>query len=402
MKNRNPFFLKSYFLVALIAIALASFLYIQDIIFKLEETSVMQTRIFARFSSNLGDDANIDEIIFEEIIKKIRFPVIVTDTTGMPVAWRNIGKYDKYFQRDLTEDDMLEMDKIVHQLDRENQPVEIKFNDRILAVVHYGEDSLYKRLQFAPFFQLLVAALFLIIGVYGYMLYRRSEENFIWAGMAKETAHQIGTPLSSLYGWLEIMKTENIDSKLINGLEEDAKRLDVIATRFNKIGSPLAIELVNVNEMMQDTIDYFSKRVPSRGTKRITFEYKPTPGCFVPCDRELLKWSFENLIRNSIDALRGREDGRIDITTEILKHQIKITVKDNGRGIEKKNMEYIFNAGFSTKEHGWGIGLPLTKKIIEEFHKGKLYLEYTMKDQGTMFSILLPRGQKDETENTVD
>ena len=381
----------------MIAVALASFLYIQDVIFKIEETSVMQTRIFARFSSNLGDDSNIDEIIFEEIIKKIRFPVIVTDSAGAPVAWRNIGKYDKYFMRDLTESDLLEMDKILNRLDRENQPVEIKYNDRVLAVVHYGEDSLYKRLQFAPFFQLIVAAIFLIIGVYGYMLYRRSEENYIWAGMAKETAHQIGTPLSSLYGWLEIMKTENVDEKLITGLEEDAKRLEVIATRFNKIGSPLTIEMVDVNETMLNTIDYFRRRVPSKGKRRIEFEFIPCGQCYVPCDRELLKWSFENLIRNSIDALRGIDDGKIKIATEILKNQVKVTVQDNGRGIEKKNMEYIFNAGFSTKEHGLVIGLPLTKKIIEEFHKGKLYLEYTMKDEGTTFSILLPKGEKRET-----
>ncbi len=393
MNKKNPFFLKSYFIVAMLIIALASFLYIQDIIFKLEETSVMQTRIFARFTSNLANEGNIDEIIFEEIIKKIRFPIIVTDTMNNPISWRNIGKYDELFHQDLTDKDLIEIKKIMNKLDRENQPIEIKYQNKTLVVVHYGMDALYKRLQFAPFFQLLVTTVFLILGIYAYMLYRKSQENFIWAGMAKETAHQIGTPLSSLYGWIEIMKNKKLDNKIVSGIEEDAERLNIIATRFNKIGSPLTIELVNISKEIENIINYFKRRVPQRGKKKIEFKFKSSD-ISIPVDKELFKWSIENMIRNSIDALKGIENGIIEIIIEQEKHNIKIKICDNGKGIEKKNVDQIFSAGFSTKTHGWGIGLPLTKKIVEEFHKGKLYLDYTLKDKGTCFVILLPEKRK--------
>ncbi|MDY6786861.1 MAG: HAMP domain-containing sensor histidine kinase [candidate division WOR-3 bacterium] len=402
MRNKSPFFLKTYFLVALITVAVASFLYVQDIIFKLEETSVMQTRIFARFSSNLTSDKDIDRIIFEEIIQKIRFPVVVTDPEGNPVSWRNIGKLDELFADDLTKEDIIELNRIIDRLDRENEPLDITYNDKILAKVHYGQDSLYKRIQFAPFFQMIVSVLFLVIGIYGYMLYRKSNENFIWAGLAKETAHQIGTPLSSLNGWLEILKKKDVDSEILSGIDSDIYRLNIIASRFNKIGSPLTLELVDINEQIEGVIDYFRKRAPSRGSRKVEFQFKKCDECLVPADRELLKWSLENLIKNSIDALKDRENGRIDISTLKKKNRAFITITDNGKGIERKDAERIFSAGFSTKEHGWGIGLPLTKKIIEEFHQGKLKLDYTMKSRGTSFLIELPLRSIDENKDSLD
>ena len=377
----------------MITVALASFLYVQDIIFKLEENAKSQTRIFARFSSDLTETGNADEIIFEEVISKISFPIIVTDENNMPVAWRNVGKFDQIFPGNLSDEDKIEMDRIISKLDRENTPIEIKYQNKILGIVHYGEDALYKRIQFAPFFQLIVSVIFLVLGIYGYVMYRKSTENYIWGGMAKETAHQIGTPLSSLFGWIEILKSENIDSKLVDGINEDAQRLNVIAKRFNKIGSPLTIELINLDEIVSEVINYFRKRVPSLSRNKIDIIYINSEQCNVTGDRELIKWSFENLIKNSIDALKNSENGRIEVVTERKGRFVETRISDNGRGIERKHIDSIFNAGFTTKSRGWGIGLPLTKKIIEEFHKGRLKLDYTEKNMGTSFIIKLPSGE---------
>ncbi len=402
MRGKNPLFLKTYFLFAMIIIAIASFLYVQDIIFKLEENAKSQTRIFARFSSNLTEESNTDDIIFEEVISKISFPIIVTDIDLKPVAWRNIGRLDDCFSTDLKEADLIEMDKIINRLDRENKPIEIRYQNKILGIVHYGEDSLYKRIQFAPFFQLIVSVIFLVLGIYGYVMYRKSHENFIWGGMAKETAHQIGTPLSSVFGWIELLKNEKVDQRIIKGLEEDAERLNVISKRFNKIGSPLTIELVNIDEIINEVIDYFRKRVPSISKKKIIFEYNSCDKCYVPVDKELLKWSLENLIKNSIDALKNTKDGKIKVNAERKNVYVEIHISDNGKGIEKKHIDRIFNAGFSTKNRGWGIGLPLTKKIIEEFHKGKLKLDYTEQYKGTCFILTLPLGENNEIKNPMD
>lgn len=406
MARKNPFFLKIYFLVALLAIALASFLYVQDIIFKLEGTSMMQSRIFARFSTAVSDEdesGGTEKIIFDEIISKISFPVIVADSSGLPLSWRNIGSYDTLFSDMLTREDTIEISRIMSRLDSENKPIEIKYNDRVFAVVHYGQDALYKRLQFAPFFQIIVTSIFLLIGIYGFLLYRKSEENIIWAGMAKETAHQIGTPLSSLSGWMEILRQKKHDPAVISGLEEDIERLNMISSRFNKIGSPLSIEMINVNEEVNYIIDYFKKRTPKSGEYKISFKYSHPDNCSVPADRELFRWAVENIIKNAIDALRNKSGGIIEISSAESGGRMVLKISDNGEGIDKKNIDKVFSAGFSTKEHGWGIGLALAKKIIEEFHGGKLYLEYTMKDSGTTLVINLPLSKrKNEAKNFMD
>ena len=406
MNKKNPFFLKSYFLVALLAISLASFLYVQDIIFKLEETSLMQSRIFARFTSDIfkKDGQKLtDEIIFEEIIQNIKFPIIVTDSLGNPVAWRNLGYLDTVFSVEGNPKYQADIRRQINRLDNENKPVEIKYNENVFAVVHMGVDPLYKRLQFAPFFQIIISSLFVLVGIYGFLFYKKSEENIIWAGMAKETAHQIGTPLTSLKAWVQILKDRNIDSRIVNGLNEDSLRLEIIANRFNKIGSPLTIELVDLNREIEEIIKYFKVRTPHSDAHNIDFTFKSNRNLFIPIDKDMFRWAIENLVKNSIDTLKDKKNGEITIETIFDQNKAVIKISDNGTGIEKKNLEKIFEVGFSTKKYGWGIGLPLTKKIIEEFHKGKLVLEYTMAKQGTRFVITLPANNSlNEKENSLD
>ncbi|MDD3803272.1 MAG: HAMP domain-containing sensor histidine kinase [bacterium] len=393
MNKKNPFFLKSYFLVALLAVSLASFLYIQDIIFKLEETSLMQSRIFARFTSEVftkNGQKLTDEIIFEEIIQNIKFPIIVTDSLENPVAWRNLGYLDTVFSLEGNPSYQADIRRIIGRLDSENKPIELKYNENVFAIVHTGVDPLYKRLQFAPFFQIIVSAVFVLVGIYGFLFFKKSEENIIWAGMAKETAHQIGTPLTSLKAWVQILKDRKVDEKIVNGINEDSVRLEIIANRFNKIGSPLTIELADVNREISEIIKYFESRAPHSTKQSVSFVFDGNGELLVPVDKDLFKWSIENLVKNSMDALTGIKSGEIRIETKLEQSRALIRVSDNGTGIEKKNLEKIFEVGFSTKNYGWGIGLPLSKKIIEEFHRGKLVLEYTMTGKGTRFAVTLP------------
>lgn len=399
--NKNPFFFKTYFFVALIVVSLASFLFIQDIIFKLEEKSLIQSRIFAKFTTGISEDqSNAEQIIFEEIIKNISFPIVITDTTGYPLSWRNVGYLDTVFEIESNPKYLSDLQKIVEKLDGEKRPIELVYNSKVLAVIHMGEDPLYKKLQFSPFFQVIVSTIFLLIGIYAFLLYRKSEDNIIWAGMAKETAHQIGTPLTSLKTWIYMLdEKKNVEKNILEGIKEDCSRLETVSNRFNKIGSNPVFELTSLNETIEEIASYFKKRVPQEGKNIVSIETSLDTDEQIPVDRELFKWALENMIKNSIDALKNSTEGKIKIETKNEKNRILIRIKDNGIGIERKNIEKIFNIGFTTKKFGWGLGLPLSKKIIEDFHKGKLILERTVVNDGTTFLIIL---DKDEKKNFMD
>ncbi|HAF07350.1 MAG: HAMP domain-containing sensor histidine kinase [bacterium] len=399
--NKNPFFFKTYFFVALIVVSLASFLFIQDIVFKLEEKSLIQSRIFAKFTTGIFENqSNAEEIIFEEIIKNISFPIVITDTTGYPISWRNVGYLDTVFEIEKNPKYLSDLKKIVQKLDGEKKPIELVYDSKVLAIIHMGEDPLYKKLQFAPFFQVIVSTVFLLIGIYAFLLYRKSEDNIIWAGMAKETAHQIGTPLTSLKTWIYMLdEKKNFDKNIIEGIKEDCLRLETVSNRFNKIGSSPVFELTSLNETIKEIASYFAKRVPQEGKNTVSIEISLDKDEHIPIDMELFKWAIENIIKNSIDALKNSNEGKIKIETKNEKNRILIRIIDNGIGIERKNIEKIFNIGFTTKKFGWGLGLPLSKKIIEDFHKGKLILERTVFNDGTTFLIIL---DKDEKKNFMD
>ncbi|MEO0288053.1 MAG: HAMP domain-containing sensor histidine kinase [candidate division WOR-3 bacterium] len=400
--NKNPFFFKSYFFVALIVVSLASFLFIQDIVFKLEEKSLIQSRIFARYAMGITEDqsSKSEEIIFEEIIKNISFPIVLTDTSGYPISWRNVGYLDTVFEIEDNPKYLADLKKIIEKLDSEKRPLKLVYNSKVLAIIHMGEDPLYKKLQFAPFFQVIVSSIFLLIGIYAFLLYRKSEDNIIWAGMAKETAHQIGTPLTSLKTWIYMLKEkQTIDKFIVEGIEEDCSRLETVSNRFNKIGSNPIFEMTSLKEIIDDVSSYFKKRVPTTGKNKISIETELDKDEQILVDRELFKWALENLIKNSIDSLKNITDGKIKIETKNENNRILIRISDNGVGIERKNIENIFKIGFTTKKFGWGLGLPLAKKIIEDFHKGKLMLERTVVNDGTTFLIIL---DKDEKKNFMD
>jgi signal transduction histidine kinase len=248
--------------------------------------------------------------------------------------------------------------------------------------LYYGDSSLLNKLKYYPIALILIIVLF---GGVVYNFYRSTKmatQNKLWAGMAKETAHQIGTPLSSLIGWLEIMKADNVDETTIAEIEKDINRLQTITDRFSKIGSEPVLERLNIIEETEQSFDYLK----SRFSKQVEFSFKaPKKPIMVSLNPALHSWTVENLVKNAIDAMKGK--GKISVVIENDNNLVKILVTDTGSGIPKKQFNSIFEPGFTTKKRGWGLGLSLTKRIVEEYHKGKIKVLQSEIGKGTTMQV---------------
>lgn len=274
------------------------------------------------------------------------------------------------------------LNQFLEQLKKENTPIVIEYNAGKFWYLYYGDSSLLNKLKYYPIALILIIILFTAL-VYNY--YRSTKvatQNKLWAGMAKETAHQIGTPLSSLIGWLEILKIENVEEKTIKEIEKDITRLQTIADRFSKVGSePILEKLDLVSETIQ-SFDYLK----SRFSKQIEFSFSaPTKTILVNLNPILHSWTIENLVKNAIDAMKGR--GKLSLTIIDDEKEVKILVTDSGKGIPKNQYKKVFEPGFTTKKRGWGLGLSLTKRIVEEYHKGKIRVQNSEVDKGTTMLI---------------
>ncbi|MGB6031289.1 MAG: HAMP domain-containing sensor histidine kinase, partial [Bacteroidota bacterium] len=282
--------------------------------------------------------------------------------------------------------------ELLEWMDSQNQPIMITANDTlVLNYVHYGESALIQQLRWLPFIELSIAGVFLVIAYIGFGYIRRSEQSNIWVGMAKETAHQLGTPLSSLMGWLERLKSHTQGSSVLvetaEEMEHDIERLNKVAARFSKIGSKPDLKTENVTEIIQGVMSYVGRRLPKSGRK-VDLVIR-TPGDFSALvNRELFEWVIENLTKNALDAME-RSDGKITYSVAQLGTRTTIDVADTGRGIDPKYHKEIFRPGYSTKKRGWGLGLSLSKRIIEDYHKGRLYVKQSALGQGTTFRIRL-------------
>ncbi len=268
--------------------------------------------------------------------------------------------------------------------------------DTSIAYYLYYEDSAaITRLQLLPWIELLIITMFIIIGYVGFSHIKRSEQSNIWVGMAKETAHQLGTPLSSLLGWIELLRFEPENRVQVleaaDEMSRDVDRLTTVAQRFSKIGSAATTKPYDLNEVIAGVVTYFERRLPHLG-KRVSLGFTPHPEPLVAAiNIDLIRWVFENLVRNAADAIDRRE-GRIDLSVRPFRDTIIIEVADNGRGIDPKIRKDIFRPGFSTKERGWGLGLSLARRIIEEYHGGKINVRESSAE-GTKFEIRLNRGE---------
>jgi len=277
----------------------------------------------------------------------------------------------------------------LNNLKRENDPIVIEYAPGKFQKLYYGNSELINKLKYYPIALLLIIVLFGALIYNFYKSTKMATQNKLWAGMAKETAHQIGTPLSSLIGWVEILRTEEIDPSITLEIEKDIERLQTITDRFSKIGSVPALE---IHDIVSETLSSY-EYLQSRFSKQVTFSYDgPKEPVLAMINPTLHSWTIENLVKNAIDAMKGK--GTLDLQIEQDAHHIKINIKDSGTGILKKQFKTIFEPGFTTKKRGWGLGLSLTKRIVEEYHRGKIKVLHSEIGKGTTFQILLNKKEQ--------
>lgn len=341
--------------------------------FKHEERMKMEIWASAFKTIDMADENTDLELPANVLSTNSTIPIILVGTDGKIVGIRNA---DEKTQRN----DTLQQ-KLLKRLSLENKPIEVDHPDGKISI-YYGNSSLITKLKYYP--MALVAILMLFGGlVYSYFRTTKiSSENKLWAGMAKETAHQIGTPLSSLLGWVEIMRLDNVDAETVMEIEKDVHRLQTIADRFSKIGSEPNLEPLNIISETEKSFDYLK----ARSSAQIRFSFLSTVAeVIIPLNKVLHSWTIENLIKNAIDAIKGK--GLIQVEIRDTEKYVHIFVSDTGKGIAKNQFKQIFEPGFTTKKRGWGLGLSLTKRIVEEYHNGRIKVEKSEIGKGTTFII---------------
>lgn len=380
------------FLFALALILILGFLYYTQLLVKeLQE----QSRDFLSFrvkifEKNINTEESQDlSFFFNEVIQQADYPIIYTDSEGEPAFWRNVN-IPQYMERPLPEDILKELKEKISDFDKINDPISISYQGSILGYYHYGESMIIQKLRWLPYIEILVVALFILIGYSGFSSIKKSEERLIWVGMAKETAHQLGTPLSSLIGWVEYLKNSPDNAlKIIPDLERDLNRLQKVTNRFSKIGSVPDLKEEDLSSIIDEIVVYFQRRLPAgKGKVNLRTKIGPTVPP-IPLNRDLFSWVMENLIKNATDAIEGK-GGTISIFCDKLNdNQVYIDVEDNGKGMPARERKNIFKPGYSSKKRGWGLGLSLAKRIVEEYHGGTIQLRESQPTSGSTFRIIL-------------
>lgn len=334
------------------------------------------SRLFSELKGVLDD--LVKSFISEVAINSASVPVIYTDSTKSKViAYGNIDsvkiKDPAFLKSTLTE------------MASQNQPLEVEFGDGSKSFIFYQESVLLTQLKYYPFIMLVVIGVFLLIAYVLFSTARRVEQNQVWVGMAKETAHQLGTPLSSLIAWLEYLKTKGLDNETAIEIEKDLNRLQMITERFSKIGSVPVLDYVDLVKVLNDAIGYMKLRT-SKNVK-FTFNESNAQSFYAKLNVPLFEWVIENLIRNAVDAMNG--NGEVIITLQDQTQFVYIDIADTGKGILKSKFKTVFEPGYTTKKRGWGLGLSLTKRIIENYHAGKIFVKSSDPQKGTIFRIVI-------------
>lgn len=362
--------LASFFIVVLILWNTYNFFQI----FKEEERVKMELWAMAQKKlSNINDNTDVD-LLFEIIQMDTDIPMIISSKEGKIVNFNNINN-------DIASDS-LKIQSLFRKIQTENEPIRMELSENNYQLLYYGNSPLLNKLKYYPIALLLIIILF---GAVVYNFYRATKmatQNKLWAGMAKETAHQIGTPLSSLIGWLELLKLENIEASTISEIEKDITRLQTITDRFSKIGSEPILELKDIIEETRTSFDYLQ----SRSSKQIAFSFEaPNHHILIPINPALHSWTIENLVKNAIDAMKGK--GKLAVVISETDSVVKISVTDSGKGIPASQFSKVFEPGFTTKKRGWGLGLSLTKRIVQEYHKGRIKVAHSEVGKGTTMQI---------------
>lgn len=371
-----------FIFLSLSLIIVAVFLYISNNLVKdlsVEERNKME--IWAEATRALvterPDSSTVDVGLNLRILQSnTSIPVIIADEDDNIIDYRNLNipeeKSDRFLEKKLDE------------YKKNSNTIEIPIDNETRQYLYYDDSILLKRLSYYPMIQMGVMILFILIAYLALMSTKKAEQNKVWVGLSKETAHQLGTPISSLMAWMDLLELNGVNKELLSDMNKDVKRLSVIAERFSKIGSKPEMKLESVNDVLTNATEYMRRRVSEK--VKITTHTPDEPIYSMMCV-PLIEWVIENLCKNAIDAMSG--EGKIDITLFRDEKWCYIEIKDSGKGILKKYFKTIFHPGFTTKKRGWGLGLTLVKRIIEEYHDGKIFVKDSEIGKGTTFRIEL-------------
>lgn len=373
--------LKFIFIVGAMLIVLASTIFTNRLASKLSVEEQKKIEIWAEATRQLilADETTDMNFILKIIEGNTTIPVIITDENDRMIDYRNIKSpvknKEEYFEK-----------KIV-KLKNKKPKLEIALKEtNTKQYIYYDDSMLLKQLYIFPYVQFGIIFSFFIIVILAFASTKRAEQNKVWVGLSKETAHQLGTPISSLLAWIELLKLRYQNDTLINDMEKDVNRLRVIADRFSKIGSKPDLKKSDLRETLTNAVNYMHNR--SSNKIEISLNFASELPVTVPLNVPLFEWVIENLCKNAIDALNGA--GKIKLNVKNSDNEVIIDVSDTGKGLERNLYQAIFSPGFTTKERGWGLGLSLAKRIIEEYHKGKIFVKHSEVNVGTTFRIILP------------
>ncbi len=405
---------RAWVFVAVSVLAVVIFLYTNSIIRRLEVQSATLSRSIAGLCATATYAAREDEelsVVFGELIESINFPIIISDVRGVPITWRNLPfeadpeavTHEEYITADPLEPADTPLGDVMHfaaELDRRRSAMQMTHlgDQTVLGYIHYGESNMIREMRFVPAVEIAAFGVLLLLALLGFRNAKIAELRSIWVGLAKETAHQLGTPISSLMGWTELLREsacKECDScveadRMAAEMQTDLERLEKISLRFNQIGSIPKTKRQDLVVVLRSSVDYLRRRLPSLTQHvEIVERYDDVP--LVDVNRELIEWVIENLVKNSLEALPP-DGGRIEITTEYAPKDghVRVLVTDDGKGMTPADRRRVFLPGFSTKRKGWGLGLALARRIVEEYHKGRLYVGWSEVGKGTTFVICLP------------
>jgi len=345
---------------------------------KLDEREKMEIWAAAQAFLDKADEDTDIALTLQILNKNTSIPTIWVDENGKIIDGMNISPETRNSPEKLQD--------YLNLLKEENEPIEMVLGKNQVHKIYYGDSPLLTKIKFYPIGLLLIIFLFIGVVYFFYTTTKSSEQNKLWAGMAKETAHQIGTPLSSLIGWTEILKEENVNKSYISEIEKDIERLLTITDRFSKIGSAPILSKTEIIQATKESFTYLKSRNSDLIEFQISTPYSPI---YVNLNETLYSWTIENLVKNAMDAMRGK--GKLSIEIKQDSNWVFIYIKDSGKGISKSKHNLIFEPGYTSKKRGWGLGLSLAKRIIEEYHKGKIRVFQSEINKGTTFQIALKK-----------
>lgn len=375
---------KIVFVLTVIFVAVSSLFVSKTLTDNLKREEQGRMEVWAEAMKSLSKaDGNTDlSLVLKVLNENDYIPVILLDRRGNVTDYRNVSLRGANRADSLRDARQLALNWIA-----EGHVIRVTIDnvDNSYINVCYDESLILKRLTIFPFVQLAVVVIFVVLAVFALLASKRAEQNRVWAGLSKETAHQLGTPISSLMAWVEVLKEEYPDDTLIPELDKDVSRLRLISDRFSKIGSKPELAMVSLQEVLAHVVDYIDRRTSHNVVIRCQL---PDHDVMVNINAALFEWVIENLCKNAVDAMNGGP-GKVTIVVTDSAYKVAIEVTDTGKGISKKNLKTVFKPGFTTKKRGWGLGLSLAKRIVEQYHKGRIFVKSSVVGQGTTFRIEL-------------